>query len=148
MKHKKFFESLPLPYPQDKISMGNYKGVKLAAPASFWKAQQELRDAVCGGCGPGGLGDYGVPDTLVFLNIRVSCEIHDWCFAVWNVKPAFVSANNIFKNNMIRIIEQKSKRKWQWLKKLRMRRAYQNYWFVKNMGESFFYDSHLRYLVD
>lgn len=145
-KHREFFESLPISCNKDIISMGIYKGVAIAAPASFWKADQDLIDEVCGGCGPGGIGDYVVPDTVLFLNVRVACEVHDWCFAVWNYKAGFDKANNVFKNNMIRIIDQRTK--WGWLKKHRYKRAYGNYWMVQHCGESFFYDSHLKYLVD
>ena len=30
------------------------------------------------GCGPGGVGDYVVPDTVYGLAIKEACQIHDW----------------------------------------------------------------------
>lgn len=30
------------------------------------------------GCGPGGIGDYLVPDTVYFLDISPACRVHDW----------------------------------------------------------------------
>jgi hypothetical protein len=32
------------------------------------------------GCGPGGLGDWLVPDTMWGLNISEACRIHDWYY--------------------------------------------------------------------
>ncbi len=103
----------------DPISIEEFQGYQLAAPASFWNASDELRNSLTGGCGPGGIGDYFVPDTMYGLNMMPACIIHDWCFAVWDDKPGFVLANNIFKNNMIRINEQH--KDWLWLKRLRLR---------------------------
>jgi len=30
------------------------------------------------GCGPGGIGDWFVPDTMWGLSMRPACRIHDW----------------------------------------------------------------------
>jgi hypothetical protein len=144
MNNQEFFNSLPLNCKNDPIIMGEYKGYKLAAPKSFWDADQELRDAVIGGCGPGGSGDMLVPDTLYLLKVTPACAIHDWTFAVWNTKEGFTLANDLFKNNMVRMIEQKGGSKQ--IKCLRLRRATKYYKAVHYFGEPSFFDSHLQYV--
>ncbi len=142
---KDFFESLPLLPENDPITMGVYRGLLIAAPSSFWNATQQRVDEVTGGCGPGSVGNYFVPDNIIFLRIGVACIIHDWCFLVWNTKEGFILANNIFKNNLIRIIEQKNKTRW--LKKYRLRISRGYYLTVKHFGEPSYFDSHLKYLT-
>jgi len=144
MNNQEFFNSLPIDCKNDPISMGEYKGYKLAAPKSFWDADQELRDAVVGGCGPGGSGDRLVPDTMYLLKVTPACAIHDWCFAVWNNKAGFTLANNLFKNNMLRIISQHGGNEY--TKCLRRRRAITYYKAVHYFGEPSFFDSHLRFI--
>ena len=139
---KEFFESLPLLCENDPITMNDYKGYELAAPESFWNADDELRNAVAGGCGPGGAGDMFVPDTMYFLKVTPACAIHDWCFAVWNDKRGFDQANNLFKNNMLRIIDQRGG--GYQIKCLRKKRAVKYYKAVHYFGEPSYFDSHLR----
>ena len=145
MTNQEFFASLPLDVNQDPISMGLLGKYNLAAPMSFWDANPELRNAITGGCGPGGLGDMLVPDNILFLKITLACMIHDWCFAVWNTKYGFELSNNIFKNNMLRIIEQHGS----WNRVLyceRKRIAIKYYKAVHYFGEPSFFDSHLRFI--
>lgn len=144
MNNQEFFNSLPLSLENDPVIMGNYKGYNLAAPVSFWVADQELRDSVAGGCGPGGIGDYFVPDTLYFLKVKPACKIHDWTYAVWNCKEGFELSNNIFKNNMLRIIQQHGGNKQ--LQCLRSRRAIKYYKAVHYLGEPSYFDNHLKYI--
>ena len=122
MTNQEFFNRLPLSCDNDPISIQEYKGYKLAAPQSFWDADQDLRDAVAGGCGPGGSGDMLVPDRMYGLKVTSACKIHDWTFAVWNDKKGFELSNNLFKNNLVRIIDQKGGNKQiQCLRKRRIR---------------------------
>ena len=67
---------------------GNYdleirelEGYQLMAPKSFWNASQEEIDTKTGGCGPGKVGDWFVPDNLLGESIFLSCRIHDWMYA-------------------------------------------------------------------
>lgn len=123
---------------EDIISVDMYMGYELAAPMSFWNASDELRNSLAGGCGPGGFGDYFVPDTIYGLSVKPACKIHDWCFAVWEDKAGFTLSNNIFKNNMIRINEQHKGP--QWVKKLRLPRIKKYYLAVHFFGEPSYYD--------
>jgi len=141
---KEFFESLPINPALDPISIKKYKGYDLAAPASFWNASDELRAAIAGGCGPGGFGDVFVPDRMYGLNMVAACAIHDWCFAVWNTKAGFKQANELFKNNMIRINSQHEG--YAFITALRSRRIKKYYLAVRFGGEPSYYDSHLQYV--
>lgn len=145
MDNQVFFNSLPLNCKNDPISIGMLDGYNLAAPQSFWDADDELRNAIVGGCGPGGgIGDMLVPDRMWGLKVTAACKIHDWCFAGWNDKLGFELANDIFKNNLLRIIHQKKSCKF--LKFLRKRRAIKYYGAVQFFGETAFFDSHLQYI--
>jgi len=142
-KAKEFFQSLPLKVEEDPVVMGLLGDYQLAAPMSFWEAEDELIAAVVGGCGPGGAGDMLVPDTIYLLKVTLACKIHDWCFAVWNDDAGFKKANDIFKNNLLRIIEQHGS----WCKALhflRKKRAITYYKAVRHFGKPSFFDSHKR----
>ena len=144
MTNQEFFSTLPLECIYDPISIKEYKGYKLAAPQSFWDADDELRKAVAGGCGPGGSGDMFVPDTMYLLKVTPACAIHDWTFAVWNNKQGFDQANNLFKNNMLRIINQHGGNEQ--IKCLRKKRAVKYFKAVHYFGEPSFFDSHLQFV--
>ena len=139
-----FFSSLPLATINDTISTQYYKDYWISAPKSFWQADQELEDAIAGGCGPGGAGDMLVPDTLWGLNVKAACKVHDWTFAVWNDVVGFNLANDLFKDNLMRIIAQHGGYKW--LQFLRRRRAIKYYKAVHHLGWSLYLDSHERLL--
>ncbi len=139
-----FIQSLPFKIENDPISEREYKGYKLAAPQSFWDADQDFINEFTGGCGPGEVGSIGdrlIPDTIYCLRITLACQIHDWTYAVWNSKEGFELANNLFKNNMQRMVDQtKSSRFLKWL---RYKRLYKYYWVVKYFGETSYFDFHL-----
>ena len=141
---KFFFESLPINSALDPISIQLYQGYLLAAPLSFWNAPEELRNEITGGCGPGGIGDYLVPDKIWGLDMFPACKIHDWTFCVWNDKAGFELSNNLFKNNMVRINEQHVSRTW--IKRLRLNRIKVYFDAVHFFGESSYYGSHLKYV--
>ena len=57
------------------------KKIQLFADPECWKFQKEHPDEFATfGCGPGGIGDWFVPDTIWFLNIKPACQIHDWYY--------------------------------------------------------------------
>jgi len=141
---KAFLNSLPISPVFDYISMGKFMGYDLAAPKSFWEASDELRKEITGGCGPGKVGDYFVPDRIYCLNIKPSCQIHDFCFVVWNTKPGFHIANDLFKNNMVRINQQHNGNAFVAKHRLKAMEGY--YKAVCFCGEPGYYNAHLRYV--
>ena len=115
------------------------KPVKLYAPeiygrqpCSFFDAPSELLAKIARGCGPGGLGDYLVPDTLWGLSIRQACQIHDWQYH-WGVTiEDKIKADLNLRDNMVRII--KAQDSWGILENLRLTKARIYYEAVKNFG--------------
>lgn len=114
------------------------KGVKLYAPASYWRCSSAELKAMTGGCGPGGKGDYLVPDTVYGLSVFRACQIHDYMYAVGKTAADKEEADRVFLNNMLRIIDAETK--WRWLRFLRRRRAYTYYKAVDIFGGSSFWD--------
>lgn len=112
--------------------------LKLFAPKSYWSAPPDVVDAVTGGCGPGGFGDWLIPDTVWGLSVKPACRIHDWMYHVGADILDKEEADRTFANNMIRIIRAKTRLKI--LRLLRFRRARTYYWFVKEFGGPAFWD--------
>jgi len=112
--------------------------MKLFAPKEYWEMSKEAIDEITGGCGPGGLGDKLVPDTIYGLSIFAACRIHDfmWHFGVTQEDKDI--ADRVFKNNMIRIIEAKTKYKI--IKWLRIRRANTYYKAVSVFGDGAYWN--------
>ena len=136
-----FLKTLPIDLDNDIISIQKFNGYNLAAPKSFWDSTDSIRKNLTGGCGSGRIGDFFVPDRIYCLKITAACIIHDWCFLVWNSKEGFIQANNLFKNNIIRIIQQTKSNRI--IKKLRFQRSRLYYQAVKYFGEPSYFDSHL-----
>ncbi len=103
--------------------------MKLFAPIEFWKAKASRR---LGGCGPGSIGDWLVPDTVWGLSIRLACLIHDWMYEVGKAIVDKERADRVFRNNMVRMIN--SETKYEFLKRLRLRRANTYYKMVDKYG--------------
>lgn len=141
MNLQTFSTLLPLSPTKDPIIMGLLDGYELAAPESFWLAGPELIKELVNGCGPRGLGDRLVPDTVWFLCITAACKIHDWMFTVYNCQAGFELSNNVFLDNMNRINKAKTTNKilfW-----LREKRIGKYYLAVKFGGRIWYYDAHL-----
>ncbi len=66
---------------QWEIEIRDYQGWQLMAPTSFWNASEEEREEKTGGCGPGTIGDWLVPDTAYGESFTLMCEIHDFMYA-------------------------------------------------------------------
>ena len=92
------------------------------------------------GCGPGGLGDIFVPDTMYGLDISLACKIHDWYYRFYdgNSEEDRKMADSILKNNLLRIVKAKSKSKI--LRWLRNRRCGTYYRAVRLVGGPAFYE--------
>lgn len=86
------------------------------------------------GCGPGGIGDFLVPDTIYGLRVSAACRIHDWGyrFSKGNSEEDRERHDRIFKNNLIRIVRANTKSKLMLL--LRMRRVKTYYYSVRFFG--------------
>lgn len=129
----------------DPIVQESYMGYLLSAPVSFFTAEDDMVDEVVNGCGSAGVVDYLVPDHLYFLSILAACKIHDWTFAVWTDKAGFMLANDLFKNNMQRIVQQHYETTGQdwtnrFMRRRRMRLSIVYYQAVNNFGERLYYD--------
>lgn len=105
---------------------------KLYAPESYWTASPEVRNQVINGCGTAGWKGWIVPDTIYFLNIVEACKIHDWMYTCGQTLADKQEADRVFLNNMLRIIEAKTRIKT--LKKLRAIRAREYYEAVEHFG--------------
>lgn len=105
--------------------------VELFAPPEYWKLTNEERAQFR--CGPGrGVLEQLVPDTVWGLCITPACAIHDFMYRVGENDQDKVDADDVFLNNMVRIIEAKTRN--QILLCLRLRRAKTYYHAVKVFG--------------
>ena len=80
----------------------------LWAPPEYWVLTIEEIEKIIestGGCGPGGFGDYLVPDTLFgVINIKPACRIHDYMYATGEDQEDKDYADEVFLSNMKQII--------------------------------------------
>ena len=104
----------------------------LRAPKKYWLLTKEKKDDLCNGAGPKNFG-WLIPDTIWGLKITEAANIHDYMYIVGAaVIEDKQTADRVFLNNMIRIIQRKTK--WTWLKKLRLMRAKKYYHAVDLCG--------------
>ena len=76
-----------------------------------------------GGCGPGRIGDWLVPDTIWFVNIKPACYLHDCEYSEPDTSQE-KDDKNLFDNAEI-IIRLKSKNKLtMWLRMSRLMKYY------------------------
>jgi len=112
--------------------------VYLYAPEEFHATSEEERREITGGCGPGGVGDWLISDTIWGLNIHSACEIHDWMYHFGTKKKHKKTADEVFRDNMIRLIAAHPTNSL--LIKLRFKWARLYYKAVKNYGGPSFWD--------
>ena len=141
-----FLKDLPHKIEDDPVIIRRLFEFHLAAPTSFWDGYEDIEAIdsfrlIVNGCGPGGVGDRLVPDTVWGLNIKPACMIHDWCFTVFNCEKGFDLSNQLFLDNMLRI--NKAHTEYSWLRWLRSRRILKYYAAVHALGRLFYYDAHL-----
>jgi hypothetical protein len=53
---------------------------EMFAPKTYWQASPEEIGRKAGGCGPGEIGDWLVPDDFLGDPVRPPCEVHDWMY--------------------------------------------------------------------
>ena len=112
-----------------------FKPYGLYAPQFFIATNKVDIEKVKCGCGPGNLGDYLVPNTLIFLNVIEACRIHDWMYRKGGTKKDKSMADIIFLINMVRLVNHESI--W-YLKYFRRIRAMRFYSAVNAVESKFF----------
>ena len=120
----------------------------LWAPDGYWECTEEqLKEIVgAGGCGPGGFGDYLVPDTLFgVINIQPACEIHDYMYALGEDQEDKDEADEAFLNNMKQIIMWKTAgwyddKKRQALVRTECNRQAETYYMIVHLFGHLFFD--------
>ena len=113
------------------------KNVMLYAPPQYWRLSRKVRDKLLNGCGPAGMLNWLVPDTVYGLSIKAACNIHDFMYMTGVTEEHRREADRVFLNNMIRIIDAHTSNNV--LKRLRYRRAKTYYAFVDNYGGPWFW---------
>ena len=126
--------------------------MKLYADKSCWDFIENHPVQFAGfGCGPGGWGDWIVPDKIWGLSIKAACQIHDWYYRFWpeNTEVARKRADKILLNNMVRIIDdawlaalEHGKYIWwhKWLYKRRLKLAHIYYGMVRMFGAPAYFE--------
>ncbi len=113
---------------------------ELIAPESYRRATEQERRRICNGCGTKGLGGWLVPDTLYGLSIEEACDIHDWMYHEGRTEVDKRRADQIFLENMLRIVEAQDYPWWLvWLRWLRRYRAMSYYQAVRDFGDTAFW---------
>jgi len=115
-------------------------GFDLKAPEEWHNMNSLERSIYSNGCGPKLNGDWVarlVPDFFYGLNIRLACDIHDYCWEVSETTEDFEISDEGFRFNLFSIIESVkypfSKR---WLLWLRSYRATSYYRAVRGLGRT------------
>lgn len=123
--------------------------VKLFADPNCWKFREEHPEEFDSfGCGPGGIGDWLVPDTIWGLSIKIACQIHDWYYRLspGDTEEDRAAADRILYNNILRIVNAKGGNLVS-LRRLRAKTYYEMvrwfgapaYWEDRNKPEEFKY---------
>lgn len=111
--------------------MGNLKTVHLFAPPAYWEMSEDEKQYFK--CGPGrGVLEKLVPETAYGLRLTAACSIHDFMYYYGRTDQDKIDADDVFLNNMIRIIQAKTGSRILML--LRLRRARTYYLAVKIFG--------------
>jgi len=78
--------------------------VKLFAPAGYWMLTPEQKEYLTNGCGTRGFGGIIVPDKFYGLRVTEACNIHDYMYQIGETDQDKIDADDVFLNNMLRII--------------------------------------------
>ena len=85
--------------------MTENKSNELTAPAEFWSLSEEKRKELLNECGPDGPLNKFIPDHLVGLPIKKSCNIHDYMFSEAKNREDYSAADQVFFKNMNKEID-------------------------------------------
>lgn len=110
----------------------------LFAPAPYWQLSEAQRAEICNGCGTKGLVGALVPDTIYGLRVTPACNIHDFMYVLGATIADKESADRVFFNNLLRLIDAGTR--WQWLKRLRATRARTYFQAVRMFGGPAFWE--------
>ena len=113
--------------------------IRLYAPVAYWQADEATSASVVGGCGPGGVGDWLVPDIIWGLNVKPACRIHDWMYYFGECNADKKAADRSFRNNMVRLIAGTPARRT--TVRIRLWLAERYYKAVKKYGGPAFWDN-------
>ncbi len=86
------------------LFLDELEGFTLLAPASFWLATEKEIEEKTGGCGPGGIGDWFVPDALYGESIFLACQVHDWMYGEGKTVEDKKWADLVFLVNMTLLV--------------------------------------------
>ncbi len=92
-----------------KIKEIEIEGWNLLVPESFLNATEEEIDNKTGGCGPGEIGDWFVPDTMYGESVYLACRIHDWMYGEGETIEDKKAADRVFLWNMTVLIQESPK---------------------------------------
>jgi len=108
--------------------------LNLIAPSYFWSMDEATLALLTGGCGPGGVGDWFVPDTVYGLCVTAACIVHDFQYAVGTTAWEKNEADEVFLDNLRWIVDQEGG----FLRRLRRARIYVYYFMVSKFGKKAF----------
>jgi len=114
---------------------------KLFADQECWEFKKKFPDEFKSyGCGPGGVGDFLVPDTIYGLSVRDACRIHDFGYRHSSVSSEEdrKKHDRILRNNCLRIVNDHTK--YRILKMLRYRRVKTYYMAVRFFGSPAYWE--------
>jgi len=114
------------------------EGFHLVAPLSYWEASDAEIEKQTGGCGPGGIGDWFVPDTMYGESVFLACQIHDWMYWKGDTKEDKKVADLVFLVNMTLLVIEDNNT----LDSLRLRRVMTYFEAVHFGGYSAFESAH------
>jgi hypothetical protein len=78
----------------------------LLAPESYWTLHEDEKYEITNGCGPSRATSL-VPNTIMGVNIRAACDIHDYTYAQSETVKSREEADFLFSYNMRRLVDRK-----------------------------------------
>ncbi|MFN8790091.1 MAG: hypothetical protein ACK5Y2_01395 [Bdellovibrionales bacterium] len=78
----------------------------LLAPESYWTLHEDEKYEIINGCGPARATSL-VPNTIMGINIKAACDIHDYTYAKPNTVKSREEADFLFSYNMRRLVDRK-----------------------------------------
>lgn len=135
-------KALPIDSTIDPITYGEVSNVTLVAPTSYWKFKDssDLMKLIVNGCGPEGFLGKLIPDNILGIDISPACNIHDYMYTIFNSDTDFTLSNNVFRDNLIRLIMAHNT----YIELTCARRDIINSYYkaVCDFGRPFYYDAH------